>query len=90
MTVTAMFLHLTCGAHATQFKGLCGVHGWAGRATLPHSKFHGGLLKLWELLGKMTPLLLQLCVGQAKGSVRSAFETQHMSLARVSLLGSEM
>lgn len=79
MTVTAMFLHLTREAHATQFKGLCGVNGWAGRTTLHHSKFHGGLLKLWELLGKMPPLLLQLCVGQAKGSLHSAFETQHMS-----------
>lgn len=81
MTVTAMCLCLTHGACATQFKGPCGVHGWAGRAALHHLKFHGGLLKLWELLGKMTPLLLQLCVGQAKGSLHSAFETQHMSLA---------
>lgn len=80
MTMTAMFLHLTHGAHATQFQGLCGVNGWAGRATLHHSKFHGGLLNLCELLGKMTPLLLQLCVGQAKGSLHSALETQHMSL----------
>lgn len=81
MTLTAAFLHLTHGAHATQFEGLCGVHGWASRAALHHSKFHGGLLKLWELLGKRTPLLLQLCVGQAKGGLQSAFETQHMSLA---------
>lgn len=78
--VTAMVLHLPHGTHATQFKGLCALHGWAGRATLHHLKFHGGLLKLWELQGKMTPLLLQLCVGQAKGSLHSAFETQHMSL----------
>lgn len=81
MTLTARFLHLTHGPHATQFEGLSVVHGLAVRATLHHSKFHGGLLKLWELLGKMTPLLLQLCVGQAKGSLHSAFETQHMSLA---------
>lgn len=55
MTLTAMFLHLTHGAHATQFEGLCGVCGWVGRTTLHHSKSHGGCSSSANCWGKWPP-----------------------------------
>lgn len=61
MTLTAMILHLTHGAHATQFEGLCGVHGWAVRTTLRHSKSHGGCSSSANCWENDPPALAALC-----------------------------